>query len=75
MSAITYTHCHGRCRPCGVVYRWKLPGPKLREAHCPTCGRGLARTAAALVTSVPVVDVVQAADVRALYGQPAKRST
>lgn len=37
----------GRCRPCGVAYRWERRAPlpkRLYEARCPRCQRSLLST-------------------------------
>lgn len=48
---------HGKCTRCKVVFRWR-GAPLLRDAWCPRdpSHGPLARTAARLVTSMPVVD-------------------
>ena len=51
---VRYTH--GRCRSCGVVWRWPARTIRVADAHCESCGRQLDRTAAALVTSAPILD-------------------
>ena len=38
----------GRCKPCDMAFRWPFRGVRhalrLRDAHCPHCGRPLTQT-------------------------------
>jgi uncharacterized paraquat-inducible protein A len=56
-----YTHRHGRCRPCNLVFAWPNKGNSVRvaDAFCPKCRKHLSRTATALLdtSKTPVLNV------------------
>jgi len=51
-------HVHGRCHPCGVIWRWPVGAgwPLLRDAYCPRCGRSLDQTAARLAIHPDIIE-------------------
>ena len=51
-------HVHGRCHPCGVIWRWPVGAgwPLLRNAFCPRCGRRLEQTAASLAVHPEIIE-------------------
>lgn len=58
-----YDRTHGRCKPCGLVFRWKAArGTRLKDGpRCTQCRRALKQTTVAVLIGPTIVDVEAAA--------------